>query len=258
MNYSVVIPSKTASNLVPCVEAIFRHEPDLPRERIICVDDGVSWAECGDRLKGITVVEGAKPFCFSRNCNIGINLNKERVEVTAYGDTEPQYIPGLAERHYIVLNDDAILETPGGFSAMARAAAEHPEYGVIGAACNVVGNRNQFRRGSDGLREDPRMVCFVCVFIPASTIDRVGLLDERFVGYGMDDDDYCFRVRAAGLKIGIFDGCFVDHSKLESSFRGGPKTAGDFRPNMKLFIQKYGTDNWGHSKETSQFAELFS
>jgi hypothetical protein len=42
---------------------------------------------------------------------------------------------------------------------------------------------------------------------------------------------------------------------LHSSFRGAG--AGDFKPNMRLFIEKWGVDNWGRRREDSDFRELF-
>lgn len=216
---SVIIPSRTLSNLALCAEAIMRHEASI--------DTIVVW----DRSKGnewlppnysYRVREVEVPFVYARNCNIGIR---------SAGDND-----------VILLNDDALLQTPGGFTAMQRAAEEHPEYGVIGAVTNVVGNKNQLPQGV-GLREDPRMVCFVCVFIPRTTIERVGLLDEEFIGYGFDDDSYCLRVRRAGLKIGIFDGCFVDHGSLRSTFRGDPHQPADLRQNSAIFKKKYGADH---------------
>lgn len=219
-NLSVIIPSRTASNLIPCVDALRKHEPSV---QIIVIDDGLDlsflpkpeWDPC-------VGIAGAKPFIFARNCNKGILR--------------------AGEDDVILLNDDALLQTPGGFSAMQRAAVEHPEYGIIGAVTNIVGNQNQLPQGS-GLREDPRMVCFVCVFIPRRTIDSVGLLDEEFIGYGFDDDSYCLRVRRAGLKIGIFDGCFVDHGSLRSTFRGDPHQPADLRQNSAIFKKKYGADH---------------
>ena len=241
MSFSIIIPSKSASNLVPCIRAI-REAGETAR--IIVVDDGVDrsrheWLKPDKpsiSSEGAYFEPGVKPFVFARNINIGIR---------AAGDDD-----------VILLNDDALLKTRHGFSSLVAHA--HNGEGMVAAACDTVGNPNQFNHGLIGtIRPAPRMVCFVCVYIPRSTINSVGLLDERFIGYGLDDDDYCLRVRRAGLKIGIFDGCYVDHGSLESSFRGGAQAGGDFTGNMRLFIQKWGTDNWGHGRNTSEFANLF-
>jgi len=193
-----------------------------PGNEIIVVDDGME-TDWLDR-DPVMIIPGVKPFIFARNVNIGIRA--------------------AAQDDVILLNDDALLQTPGGFTAMAAVARDHPEYGLIAATTNVTGNLNQLPKGI-GLREDPRQVCFICVYIPRTTIEKVGLLDERFVDYGCEDDDHCLRVRKAGLKLGIFDGCFVDHGSLRSSFRGGPRAGGDFHPNLKRFIAKWGHDNFG-------------
>jgi GT2 family glycosyltransferase len=236
MTLSVIIPSRNTDNLVACVSAVRKHEPSV---RIVVVDDGLDlrrlavagqcWACSNDPLR---IVEGVKPFIYARNCNLGIG---------AAGGSD-----------VVLLNDDALLRTPLGLSAMQCSC--RPEYGVVGATCNNVGNRNQWPQRI-GLREDPRMVCFTAVLIPRRTIDAVGLLDERFVGYGCDDDDYCLRVRKAGLKIGIHDGCYVDHGSLVSTFRGGAAAGGDFGPNLELFKQKWGHDNWGNHTEVLEVAE---
>jgi glycosyltransferase involved in cell wall biosynthesis len=240
MSFSIIIPSKSASNLVPCVKAI---RAAGETARIIVVDDGVDWPFCSALDNGgsgrgpLLGISGIKPFIFSRNVNIGI---------LAAGDDD-----------VIILNDDALLKSRYGFHWLESHHCDKPEYGIISAACNTTGNPNQHPRNQLGLRDDPRTVCFICVYIPRSTINTVGLLDERFVYYGMEDDDYCLRVRKAGMKLGICDQCFVDHSQLVSSFRGGPTTGGDFIPNMRIFIEKWGVDNWNQPRERSQFAHLF-
>lgn len=234
MSFSIIIPSRSASNLVPCIRAI-REAGETAR--IIVVDDGVDWKSVDYNGRPVEMVDGLKPFCFARNVNIGIRA--------AGGDD------------VIIVNDDALLKTHRGLSHLAM-ATKTCDYGLVAAACNTVGNPNQFRQSEKPfLRDEPRMVCFVCVYIPRATINAVGLLDERFVDYGLDDDDYCLRVRNAGLKLGIFDGCYVDHSSLKSSFRGEAGAGGDFTGNMKLFIAKWGFDNWGKDREHSQFSALF-
>jgi len=217
---SIIIPSKTITNVVPCLRSVGDNEPGAWR---IVVDDGIGLpADGGGQYDGLyeAVIPGISPFVFARNVNLGI---------VAAGTADD----------VVILNDDALLKTPGGFSLLQQSAADHPEYGIISATCNSVGNRNQWPQGI-GLREDPRMVCFVAVLIPRRTINAVGLLDERFIGYGLEDDDYCLRVRCAGLKVGIHDGCYVDHGSLKSTFRGNPLAPADLSVGKNIFVEKWG------------------
>ena len=246
MKFSVIVPSKTVRNATASISAVRQHEPDA--------EVLLAWAAHPAGLIPTTFHETrmrvvAEPFVFARNVNIGIKdlLHKSTCANHLSWGHYPCNCDGSPDSDWagvVILNDDAILQTPGGFSLLAQATRENPEYGIISAVTNCVGNRAQMPRGI-GLREEPRMVCFVCVYIPRTTIEKVGLLDERFVGYGLDDDDYCLRIRKTGLKIGIHDGCFVDHLSLKSSYRGDPTTPSDFRPNLELFKQKWGHDNFG-------------
>lgn len=188
-SYSIVIPSANPENLMKCVKGILTCERGILPSKIIVVDDGArNWSE-GSLPQGIKWVEGKKPFCFARNINAGIKK-------AGFNDS------------LILLNDDAVLRNLGGFTALAKAAED---YGVVSAATNLVGNPNQIYRGVVGVRPEGRTLAFVCVCIPKKVLETVGYLDERFTEYGFDDDDYCLRSRIAGIKLGIFDGCFVDH-----------------------------------------------
>lgn len=226
-NLSVIIPSKTITNLIPCLEAVRKNEPDL---RIIIVDDGIQWRDVEDEPgRNTAIIRGERPFIFARNVNLGIK---------AAGDDD-----------VIVLNDDALLTDDHGFSNM-RAVANWSRslWGLVSASTNSAGNLQQRRQHGGALREVTKLpghsapvVAFVCVFIPRLTINRVGLLDPQFVAYGWEDNDYCRRVHKADLKVGVFDGCFVDHSKLRSTFRGAPGAAGDIEPGRKIYMEKWGS-----------------
>ena len=215
MSFSIVIPSRSDANLRACLAALDRYEPDA---QVIVVDDGLVCP-----VVGCIVIAGVKPFVFARNCNLGMRH--------------------CAPNDVVLLNDDAILKTDQGLTMLAAAALSHPEYGVIAAASTNVGNRNQERKTPDAFRDEPRMVCFSCVFIKRSTIERVGLLNEEFVGYGFEDDAYCLRVRRAGLKIAVFDGCFVDHGTVKSTFRGGRYPVEGFKQNEAIFRKLFGAGN---------------
>lgn len=213
---TVVIPSRNTSNFLRCARAVRQHEPSA---HIVAIDDGLDDLGYRPELVPYLQCRTGRPFGFARNCNEGIRL--------------------AGSMDVVLLNDDALLMTPGGFTLLQREAEAHPQYGVIAATTNNVGNLNQVRRDGGGLRQDPRMVCFIAVLIPRRTIDLVGLLDEAYGdGYGFEDDEYCLRVREAGLRIGIHDGCFVDHASLPSSFRSRNFPRDGFARNQEIYRRR--------------------
>ena len=220
MAFSIVIPSKSVANLVPCIRAIREAEETA---RIIVVSDGLDWnaywAETKMSAADPWIVAGVKPFVFARNVNIGIRA--------------------AGEDDLILLNDDALLKDRVGFSKLALAHQDNPGYGCIGAVTNLTGQPLQQPQGK-GLREVPH-IAFVCVFIPRTTINRIGLLDERYcLDYGVEDRDYCEAITRAGLKVGVLDTCFVDHGSLTSTYRGHPESPKSFAQNYELFKAKWG------------------
>lgn len=220
MGPSVVILSKNADNLRACVGAIRNHEPQM---KIIVVDDGARDG-AGDLSSTVEWVPGAKPFVFARNANIGIMACASDV---------------------ILLNDDALLMTPSGFTKLAQVAAVHPEYGILAASTDSAGNPAQHHLGYSpvAIREEPRMVCFVAVLIKRALIEQIGGLDEDLIGYGFDDDAYCLLARKAGWKIGIVDSCFVSHKRLPSSFRDRLNAGEHWQKmiqNLLIYERKYG------------------
>lgn len=222
MSFQIVIPSRTASNVMPCIEAV---RAAGQRERIIVVDDGVDWAAADadgarwfEKHDVIVIEDGVKPFVFARNCNIGIQCA---------GDDD-----------VVLLNDDALLRTPRGFSELER-LTKNADIGIVAPVTNVTGQPLQWAKGI-GLRAVPHFA-FACVYIPRRTIERIGMLDERYcIDYGVEDRDYCESVNRAGLKCCVYDNCFVDHGSLVSSFRGDPRTPRGFAQNLKLFEAKWG------------------
>jgi GT2 family glycosyltransferase len=220
LGYRVVIMSARASNLIPCIKSLLTNEPDLMPEDIIVVDDGAR-PQAEACLPGVRWIDGARPFVFARNANIGL--------AAASGSD------------VILLNDDARLVTPRGLSLMAATARVTSRIGICSAAIRgVVGNPNQ-KPSRRGMRFEARTLAFVCVFLPRTVITQVGLFDERFTGYGYEDDDYCLRVRNLGLRLGIFDSCVVDHSGvLPSTFRTRTDVSRLIDLNRKLYYEKYG------------------
>jgi GT2 family glycosyltransferase len=198
------------------------NEPALPPDHILVVDDGArSQAEA--QLPSIRWLSGNKPFNFSRNANLGIRE---------------------AGTDVILLNDDARLLTFRGFTLLSQKVKEQRQIGVCSAGIQgVVGNPRQINYRCAQLRLESRVLAFVCVYIPKAVYEQLGLLDERFSGYGFEDNDYCARVLAAGLQLGIWDGCLIDHSgELPSTFRTRPDLWTLFQQNRRQFREKWGKD----------------
>src|SRR5688572_17476716 len=54
-------------------------------------------------------------------------------------------------------------------------------------------------------------VTFFCVLLTRNLIKKVGLLDDKFFPGGFEDDDYCARIRAVGIKIWLARDVFMHH-----------------------------------------------
>lgn len=149
-------------------------------------------------------VEGITPFVFARNANEGIRKANDDV---------------------ILCNDDTELLTEGGFTLLSKS----PKNAITVPSIDGPGD---WKGGSFGAP-------FVCVFIPKEVQDSVGLLDEQFVRYGYEDDDYCRRVRQAGLAIRKEHGCVVKHNHPSQSTFHGPNNRYD-GDNLVTFDRKWG------------------
>ena len=251
-----IIPSRNMDNLRVSVPAVRKLEPNA---HIIIVDDGVVWKDVPPEFNGVEVLGGDSPFVFSRNVNIGIRAAEEN--------------------DVVLLNDDAILQTPGGFSIMQAAAEADPQVGIIGAVTDLTGQPEQRRQRDERMEDISRHlpsfglravehIAFVAVLLPKRTRDYLnqwheghcrtrhygeaacdcvarnangGLLDEDFcIDYGVEDRSYCYWVRRTALCVCVHDAAFVNHSSLHSSFRGNPEAPGSFQENLKLFKKKWG------------------
>ena len=200
------------------------HEPDA--RKIVVTSGELNGAE----LDGWTVVEGVAPFQFSKAANIGI---------AAAGTDD-----------VLLVNDDCELTTPV-VTTLQKICVRRPEIGILSP--QIIGQVGNSLQGSGiplgaNLSYSARHLCFVCVYIPRKTIDLVGLLDERFTGYGKDDADYCIRVQNAGLKLAVTPMVRVVHGgfgKLACSSSYLRQMTFDEYRSSNREMRKLLTEKWG-------------
>lgn len=159
--------------------------------------------------------------------------------------------------YLILLNNDTYV-TPHWIRTMVNHLSRNPDIGLLGPVTNNIGNEARIdihyadmeemkrtagayvRRHAGQLFDIPT-VAFFCVAMRRPTYEKVGPLDEQFgVGF-FEDDDYCRRVEAAGLRVVCADDVFVHHH-LSASFDAlkAEKKRELFERNKALYEAKWG------------------
>lgn len=213
--YSIVIPSCTASNLQPCLDALQLQQPGgLLRVMVYDTDDTGGVEQVCEDYRVHRII-GYRPFIFSQAFNVCSWL--------------------CSKDDIILLNDDALLVTWNGFDKL-HAASDTWQIVSSSVKGTVGGAEQEYRPGNgEGVRRvSHHTVVFICVHIARTLINEIGLMDDRLTGYGYDDDLYCLQTRAAGYLLGVYDKCIVEHGTLPSTYRK-PDRMPSLEPNQRIF-----------------------
>jgi GT2 family glycosyltransferase len=221
---SVVIPTCTDEHVLDLLNSMENLQA-YSTEHVILVDSGLKQPDAFSG-QGATLIPTALPFVFSRAVNDGIRA-------TGANDI-------------LVLNDDTTMLTKNWHRQLVdllwrENIRDNPTIGMIGLAiAGGVGNSDQEARRM--LTKDLTLVettlCFVAVLIRRHCWDAVGSMDERFIDYGWDDDDYCRRARLAGFGTYVSSEIIVQHGR-------------DF-PHSNSFAAKFGWENLAKKMHANQ------
>jgi hypothetical protein len=163
----------------------------------------------GAEYENWLAVPGDIPFSFPAAANIGF-LAAGRDDV-------------------LLVNDDCEFTEPMA-ETLQRLCKGNPSIGLLSPQVDGdVGNHLQSAKMpiTTPLTFSKQRICFVCMYFPRTTLDKVGMLDEQFNGYGCDDSDYCMRVQRAGLQLAVTPLVRVRHGGF-----GDLKCSSTFLRNM--------------------------
>lgn len=140
----------------------------------------------------------------------------------------------LSRGKYIcILNSDAWV-APGCLRKMVETLEADESIGMTGPMCNNISSL----QGASKPCNKPNFVLpaghvmpFVCVMIPRKTIEKVGLLAERFYMGGCEDIEYCNRIRKAGYRIVVSGNAFCWHA-LSQAYKANKVDVG--RANWEM------------------------
>ena len=214
--FQIVIPTMSEQNLQACLTSIHSRER-IDADDVIVVTD--------PEMPGWTCGNWPCRFVPSPEADITVCWNTGFKETT---------------KPFFIVCDDVRLMTDKGFTAMYRRWEDDTSIGWLLPA--MVGERiphSHVLHEPGGLRDVPVGVAH-CAFFPRPVFEKVGLYDERFIGYGIDDVDYSLRVQLAGYRVCVWDGCQIWHGGVESVARKKPNFDSDHNQNWKRFIDKWG------------------
>ena len=201
-----------------CLQSIVERS-DYPNLEIIVVDNASSddtpayLREFGMCHPGAKVILNDTNLGFAAGNNVGL--------AAATGD------------YLVLLNNDTVV-TRGWIMTMLRHLQVDATVGIVGPRTNNIGNEARAEMRYRDPEEMPmealrmtlasmgklyfmRNAAFFCVMLPRSTYERCGPISEDYGRGFFEDDDYCRKVEAVGLRVACADDVFVHHH-LSASF----------------------------------------
>lgn len=185
--------------LAKCLETL-KDKTDYDNYRVVVVDNG-SKDGSAERVKRnfswVELIENKENLGWSRGNNIGIKY--------ALKNHDPEMI--------LLLNNDIEIIQKEWLKKLVRVCSK-ADVGI--ASCKLLypdgriqnaGTRVDFRGirnyKSEGFKEDVYLdaVFGACFLIKREVIEKIGLPDEFYSPFLLEETDYCFRTREIGYKI---------------------------------------------------------
>lgn len=239
MSRSIIVVSWNGCRyLEPCLDAALAQMDSA--DELIVVDNGStdgSAALVRQRYPGVRLRESEANLGFAGGANLGLSaargealflLNQDVVlqdgALAAMSETLKD--PGVGVAGCKVLYPDGTLQHAGGVIHWPRAVADHrgvgqPDDGRWDAARDV----DYVTGAAWGFRRD--------------VLDAVGGLDAGFWPAYYEDTDYCFRVRAAGLRVVYVPAAVAIHAESTALGKGSPAYLRAFHGGRLRFVLKH-------------------
>lgn len=198
-----------------CLKSVF-DKTDYEDYKIFFIDDSGT-KEIGEEIKRkfrkIDVSSNGKNLGFSKSNNIGI---KEAIK-----EYNPDY--------FLLLNDDTEIIQKDWLKKMVAAGEGDNKIGILG--CRLVypngdlQNLGGYLRGWQIIKiSSPRKeklfdvdhVMGAFLMIKKEVINKIGMLDEVYSPFLLEDTDFCLRAKEAGFSIKTVNSVEVIHKKGKS------------------------------------------
>jgi GT2 family glycosyltransferase len=248
IDVSIVLVSwNTRQLLLDCLEALPAALGNL-RADVWVVDNGSSDGS-------VAAVQHAYP---------GVRLIPN-LENRGFAAANNQAIRASTGRYVLLLNSDTIPQ-PGSIAALARFLDQQHTAGIVGARllnadrslqpswaafprtwAEIIGKQRRTRRryatNNDTIAYSVDWVGGACLLIRRTTIEQIGVLDERFFMY-CEEMDWCLRAKRRGWQICYLPTACVIHLGGQSSRQASTRMKAELYRSKALFFAKH----YGHRR----------
>lgn len=240
---NIIIPTRNKKELLKaCVDSIVERTT-YPNYRITVVNNQSDEPDALSYLNslaesGINVIHFNDAFNYSAICNYAINFSKSEFICLLNNDTQvvtPDWLSSLVE--HAAASGIGIV---GSKLVYPTGSPQHlgVALGMNGIASNI--RDESIAKALSDVCFEVSAVTFACALFRRELFQSVGALDESLV-VGLNDVDYCTRVREADLKNVVCNKSTLIH--IESQSRRNPKSLlGGFRAfvDISRYLKKHG------------------
>ncbi|HEB54583.1 MAG TPA: glycosyltransferase [bacterium] len=236
MRCSVVIPCHNGVALTrACLASLLAQQ--TPADEILLVDNASSddTRALAQLAPSVRVLRQAANLGFAGGVNVGIRAARGDTVLVLNNDT--QAAENLLHEMHCVLDSDAGIGAVAPLSNKVKGDARI-HVGDIGRDPDL--RRLVVARLANGARiQDADALTGLCLLMRRTTLDQVGLFDERFGLGNCEDDDLSLRLRLHGYRLAIAGHTFLHH-ECHATFRSlGVDMDEEFRLRYAQFEAKW-------------------
>jgi len=229
---SIIIPNYQTCNITKQLLESLITIPCGINVNIIVIENGSDdgskqmLSEIKLKMSNLTIIDNSTNLGFTKAINQGIKQSEQ------YGSS-----------YHCLLNTDVNIINKNLFVSMIQILKSYPDMGCVIPHDAVIGSdihqRLKWINNTVGTVDEGM---WYCVMIPQTTIDKVGILDERFFLH-CSDSDYQKRVWLNDLKVGVFKNSnYIKHTSFVSS-RKLPDRNKIIKLDRMKFDKKYSPEN---------------
>lgn len=250
MDLSIIILSyKSREDLARLLPSVYSSQTRYAFE-VLLVDNGskdgtVEWIKtqsAGGAFKNFRLIENENTG-FAHGNNLGIKQAAGKYVLLLNPDTKLQADTLETMLNFMEAKSDVGIsgcrvEKPDGSLDLA-CRRRFPNPWNAFARLFLFSNSNYNMLNSDPSQpQEVDSVMGAFLLIRKSLIDEIGLLDEKFFMYG-EDIDWCWRCKAAGMKVWYYPKTRITHYKGSSSKKVPFKALLWFHDAMWIFYKKH-------------------